>query len=35
MMAIEQYDACQDRLNLMKDEFSMLQKHRKELIDVT
>ena len=35
MMAIEQYDACQNRLNLMKDEFSMLQKHRKELIDVT
>jgi len=35
MMAIEQYDACQNRLDMMKDEFSMLQKHRKELIDVT
>ncbi|MDG1553168.1 MAG: chromosome segregation protein SMC [Candidatus Poseidonia sp.] len=35
MMAIEQYDACQERLNLMKDEFAMLQKHRKELIEVT
>ena len=35
MMAIEQYDACQARLDLMKDEFAMLQARRKHLIDIT
>jgi chromosome segregation protein len=35
MMAIEQYDACQARLDLMKDEFSTLQTRRKDLIDIT
>lgn len=35
MMAIEQYDECQARLDLMKDEFATLQTRRKELLDVT
>jgi chromosome segregation protein len=35
MMAIEQYDACQARLDLMKDEFATLQARRKHLIDIT
>ena len=35
MMAIEQYDECQARLDLMKDEFATLQTRRKHLIDVT
>ena len=35
MMAIEQYETCQARLDLMKDEFATLQKRRKDLIDVT
>ena len=35
MMAIEQYEACQARLDLMKDEYATLQKRRKDLIDVT
>jgi len=35
MMAIEQYDACQARLDLMKDEFAMLQARRKHLLDIT
>jgi len=35
MMAIEQYDACQARLDLMKDEFATLQARRKHLIEVT
>ena len=34
MMAIEQYDACQARLDLMKDEFATLQTRRKELLEV-
>jgi len=35
MMAIEQYDECQARLDLMKDEFATLQARRKHLIEVT
>ena len=35
MMAIEQYDECQARLDLMKDEFATLQRRRKDLIEVT
>ncbi|DAC47670.1 MAG TPA: chromosome segregation protein SMC [Candidatus Poseidoniales archaeon] len=35
MMAIEQYDECQARLDLMKDEFATLQSRRKHLIEVT
>ena len=35
MMAIEQYDECLARLDLMKDEFSMLKHRRQDLIDVT
>ena len=35
MRAIEQYDECQARLDLMKDEFATLQKRRKHLLDVT
>ncbi len=35
MMAIEQYDECQARLDLMKDEFATLQDRRKHLIEVT
>lgn len=35
MMAIEQYDECQARLDLMKDEFAMLKQRRQDLIDVT
>ena len=35
IMAIEQFAACQQRLDLMKDEFAALQTRRKELIDVT
>ena len=34
MMAIEQYDECQARLDLMKDEFATLQARRKHLIEV-
>ena len=35
MMAIEQYDECQARLDLMKDEFATLQSRRKHLLEVT
>lgn len=35
MMAIEQYDECQARLDLMRDEFAMLKQRRHDLIDVT
>ena len=35
MMAIEQYDACQARLDLMKDEFALLKQRRQDLIDIT
>ena len=35
MMAIEQYDECQARLDLMKDEFSTLQTRRKHLLEIT
>ncbi|MGB0516207.1 MAG: chromosome segregation protein SMC [Poseidonia sp.] len=35
MMAIEQYDECQARLDLMEGEFATLQARRKHLIEVT
>ena len=35
MMAIQQYDECQARLDLMKDEFATLQTRRQHLIEVT
>jgi chromosome segregation protein len=35
MRAIEQYDECQARLDLMKDEFATLQARRKHLIEIT
>jgi chromosome segregation protein len=35
MMAIEQYDECQARLDLMEGEFATLQGRRKDLIEVT
>ena len=35
MLAIEQFDACQSRLEGMKDDFKILQSRRKELLDVT
>ena len=35
MMAIEQYEECQSRLDLMKDEFATLQTRRKNLIEIT
>jgi len=35
MMAIQQYDECQARLDLMKDEFATLQTRRKHLIEIT
>ena len=35
MLAIEQYDACEARLDAMKDDFKTLQSRRKHLLDVT
>ena len=35
MLAIEQYDACKQRLDEMKDDFKILQERRKRLIDIT
>ena len=35
MLAIEQFEACESRLNEMKDDFKTLQKRRTSLIDVT
>jgi len=35
MLAIEQFEACELRLNEMKDDFKTLQKRRSSLIDVT
>ena len=35
MLAIEQYDACKERLDEMKDDFKTLQARRKKLIDIT
>ena len=35
MLAIEQFDACEARLEGMKDDFKILQSRRKELLDVT
>ena len=35
MLAIEQFEACESRLNEMKDDFKTLQKRRSSLIDVT
>ena len=35
MMAIQQYDECEARLDLMKDEFATLQTRRKHLIEIT
>ena len=35
MLAIEQYDECQARLDLMKDEFATLQARRKHLLEIT
>jgi chromosome segregation protein len=35
MLAIEQYDQCQERLDGMKDDFKTLQTRRKHLLDVT
>jgi len=35
MLAIEQFDVCESRLNDMKDDFKILQKRRTTLIDVT
>ncbi len=35
MLAIEQFDACQARLDGMKDDFKTLQSRRKHLLDVT
>ena len=35
MLAIEQFDACQARLDGMKDDFKTLQNRRKHLLDVT
>ena len=35
MLAIEQYEACEARLESMKDDFKTLQERRKHLIDVT
>ena len=34
-LALEQYEACENRLNDMKDDFKSLQSRRKELIEVT
>ena len=34
MLAIEQYDACKERLDEMKDDFKTLQARRKKLIDI-
>tara|TARA_B100001564_G_scaffold32740_1_gene23957 strand:- start:14026 stop:17919 length:3894 start_codon:yes stop_codon:yes gene_type:complete len=35
MLAIEQFESCEARLNDMKDDFKILQKRRNSLIDVT
>jgi hypothetical protein len=35
MLAIEQYDHCQERLDEMRDDFKTLQSRRKHLLDVT
>jgi chromosome segregation protein len=35
MLAIEQFDACEARLDAMKDDFKTLQNRRKHLLDVT
>ena len=35
MLAIEQFDACEARLDAMKDDFKTLQSRRKHLLDVT
>lgn len=35
MLAIEQYDACKQRLDEMKGDFKVLQERRKRLIDIT
>ena len=35
MLAIEQFDMCQERLDGMKDDFKTLQNRRKHLLDVT
>jgi len=35
MLAIEQYDACKERLDEMKNDFKTLQGRRKRLIDIT
>jgi len=35
MLAIEQYDACKERLDEMKTDFKVLQQRRKRLIDIT
>ena len=34
MLAIEQYDACKERLDEMKDDFKTLQTRRKKLLDI-